>query len=157
LARVMLGSLSHSKIAILGVAFKPNSDDVRDSPALDIANKLFDEGAEVSVYDPAGNANASRRSPQLSYVTSMVDAVKNADLILLLTEWDEFKALTPEVLAAQTETRRIIDGRNILDAAMWEDSGWSVGSLGRRYSASEATERPASTALQLSSGPAAGG
>ncbi|SDX02323.1 UDPglucose 6-dehydrogenase [Arthrobacter sp. yr096] len=157
LARLMLGSLSQSRIAILGVAFKPNSDDVRDSPALDVAGKLFDEGAEVLVYDPAGNANASRRSPQLTYVTSMVDAVKNADLVLLLTEWDEFKALTPEVLSAHTETRRIIDGRNILDAARWEDAGWSVGSLGRRFPVSEETGRPASTALQLSLGPAAGG
>jgi len=155
LARVMLGSLSQSRIAILGVTFKPNSDDVRDSPALDIANKLFDEGAEVTVYDPAGNVNASRRSPQHHYVTSMADAVKNADLILLLTEWDEFKTLTPEGLAAQTGTRKIIDGRNILEARVWEDSGWSLGSIGRRYSATQAAERPHREQLQLSSGPSA--
>ena len=155
LARVMLGSLSQSKIAILGVAFKPNSDDVRDSPALDIANSLFEEGAEVSVYDPAGNVNASKRSPQHNYVSSMKDAVKGADLILVLTEWDEFKALTPEGLAAQTETRKIIDGRNILETRVWEDSGWSLASLGHRYPAVHATEVPLGEQLQLSSGPAA--
>lgn len=155
LSRVMLGSLSHSKIAILGVAFKPNSDDVRDSPALDIANSLFEEGAEVTVYDPAGNVNASKRSPQHHYVTSMEDAVKSADLILVLTEWDEFKALTPEGLAAQTETRKIIDGRNILQTRVWEDSGWSLAALGHRYPPEHATEEPLGEQLQLSSGPAA--
>ncbi|TQS93593.1 UDP-glucose/GDP-mannose dehydrogenase family protein [Arthrobacter sp. TS-15] len=155
LARVMLGSIPHSRIAILGVAFKPNSDDVRDSPALDIANRLFDEGAEVSIYDPAGNLNASRRSPQHNYVPSTEDAVRNADLILLLTEWDEFKALTPEVLSAQTGTRKIIDGRNILKVREWEDSGWSLGSLGRRYEANMATEDQPKPQLHMSSGPSA--
>ena len=154
LAREMLGSLSQSRIAILGVAFKPNSDDVRDSPALDIANRLFDEGAEVSIFDPAGNLNASRRSPQHHYVSSTEDAVREADLILLLTEWDEFKALTPEGLSVQTGTRKIIDGRNILRPQVWADSGWSVGSLGRRYVADQAIEGTPSEQLQMSSSPA---
>ncbi|MBT2588221.1 UDP-glucose/GDP-mannose dehydrogenase family protein [Arthrobacter sp. ISL-95] len=154
LARTMLGSLSQSRIAVLGVAFKPNSDDVRDSPALDIANRLSDEGAQVWIYDPAGNSNASRRSPQHHYVSSTEDAVKNADLVLLLTEWDEFKALTPEGLSVQTGTRKIIDGRNILQARVWEDSGWSVASLGRRYVTTQTTHRPPSEQLQMSSGPA---
>jgi len=134
LARVMLGSLAGCNVAILGVAFKPNSDDVRDSPALDIANRLSDEGAEVWIYDPKGNLNAALRSPQHHYAPSTEAAVKNADLILLLTEWEEFVSLTPEVLSAQTGTRKIIDGRNILRAHEWEESGWSVGSLGRRHS-----------------------
>ncbi|KUM35567.1 UDP-glucose/GDP-mannose dehydrogenase family protein [Arthrobacter sp. EpRS71] len=154
LARVMLGSLSQSRIAILGVAFKPNSDDVRDSPALDIANRLFDEGAEVWIYDPAGNANASRRSPQHTYAASTEDAVRNADLILILTEWDEFKALTAEGLSAKTRSRKIIDGRNILDAREWEGAGWTLGSLGRRYVANPVTGGLSREHLQLSSGPA---
>lgn len=155
LARVMLGSLSQCRIAVLGIAFKPNSDDVRDSPALDIADRLSEEGAEVAIYDPAGNQNAARRSPHHNYVTSTQDAVKNADLILLLTEWDEFKALTPEALAPHTGTRKIIDGRNILDARVWEDSGWSVASLGRRYVENQAIAGPPGEQLQMSSGPAA--
>lgn len=133
LSRSMLGSLSRRKIAVLGVTFKPDSDDVRDSPALDIANKLFEEGAEVSVYDPAGNANAHGRFPHLNYLGSMRDAVKNAELLLILTEWDEFKALTPESLAALTGARKVIDGRNILEHSIWDAAGWSLGSLGRRY------------------------
>ncbi|UKA49885.1 UDP-glucose/GDP-mannose dehydrogenase family protein [Arthrobacter sp. FW305-123] len=155
LARVMVGSLSQTRIAVLGVAFKPNSDDVRDSPALDIADRLADEGAQICIYDPAGNLNASRRSPQHNYVLSTEDAVKNADLILLLTEWDEFKALTPEGLSAQTGARKIIDGRNVLQAKAWEDSGWSVASPGRRFEANHLTNMPPSEQLQLSSGPAA--
>ncbi|MFE4196039.1 UDP-glucose dehydrogenase family protein [Paenarthrobacter sp. NPDC056912] len=154
LSRAMLGSLSQRKIAILGVTFKPDSDDVRDSPALDIAKKLFDEGAEVSVYDPAGNANAFNRFPQLNYMGSVRDAVKDAELILVLTEWDEFKALSPDVLAAQTSSRKIIDGRNILDFSMWEASGWSVGSLGRRWWPNTVVSRQTVSQLELSSGPA---
>ena len=92
LATEILGELAGKKIAVLGVTFKPDSDDVRDSPALDIAARLYGSGAEVTVYDPEGNANAAKRFPRLHYVDDTSTAVAEADLVLLLTEWPEFKA-----------------------------------------------------------------
>ncbi|MFJ4209287.1 UDP-glucose dehydrogenase family protein [Paenarthrobacter sp. NPDC089675] len=152
LSRSMLGSLSQRNIAVLGITFKPDSDDVRDSPGLDIANKLFEDGAEVTVYDPAGNANAHRRFPHLNYLGSLRDAVKNAELVLVLTEWEEFKALTPESLAALTPARKIIDGRNILEHSIWDDAGWSIGSLGRRYWPARNVPSQDAAQLEVSSG-----
>ena len=103
------------KIAVLGVTFKPDSDDVRDSPALDIAVRLYNAGAEVSVYDPKGNKNAAARFPRLDYATDLAEAVGGADVVLLLTEWAEFRQLTPGDLNPLVGSRRIIDGRNVLD------------------------------------------
>lgn len=134
LAETMLGDeLVGSKVAVLGVSFKPDSDDVRDSPALDVATRLFNAGAEVAVYDPKGNANAARRFPRLGYCDSLAEAVDGASLVLLLTEWDEFKALQPGDLDPRVLRKRIIDGRNVLDHAGWEAAGWSVAAMGRRY------------------------
>ncbi|GAB2738636.1 UDP-glucose dehydrogenase family protein [Sinomonas soli] len=140
LAEAMLGDLPGKKIAILGVAFKPDSDDVRDSPALDIAVRLFNSGADVSVYDPEGNANAARRFPRLGYVDSLDAAALDADLVLLLTEWNEFRQLKPEDLSNLTLGQKIIDGRNVLDSAEWEAAGWEFVALGRRH-ASASTNR----------------
>lgn len=133
LSRAMLGSLRDREIAVLGVTFKPDSDDVRDSPALDIAEKLRAEGASVSVYDPAGSANAHGRFPRIHYAASMEAAVAGAELVLVLTEWEEFRTLTPEMLASRTNARKIIDGRNVLQVSDWEAAGWSVGAPGRRF------------------------
>jgi UDPglucose 6-dehydrogenase len=131
-AEKLLGSLEGKRIAILGVAFKPNSDDVRDSPALDVATRLFTSGADVAVYDPAANANAARRFPRLDYVDSLASAVAGADLIMLLTEWPEFVNVDPKELAAVVSHKRMFDGRNVLDHEKWNNAGWDIVSLGQK-------------------------
>jgi UDPglucose 6-dehydrogenase len=133
LASSMLGELVSSKIAVLGAAFKPNSDDVRDSPALDVAVRLFDAGADVAVYDPKANGNAARRFPRLTYVDSINAAVADADLVMVLTEWKEFAELKPEDVQPLTRARKIIDGRNILQGTDWMEHGWEFAALGQRH------------------------
>lgn len=134
LAQTMLNDkLVGARIAVLGVTFKPDSDDVRDSPALDIAVRLFNAGADVLVYDPKGNKNAADRFPRLQYANDLPEAVKDADLVLLLTEWAEFKALVPTDLEELVATKRIIDGRNVLDRAPWRDAGWEIVRMGQHY------------------------
>lgn len=124
--------LNGAKIAILGVTFKPNSDDVRDSPALDVANRLYTAGAEVAVYDPKGNANAARRFPRLGYVDTLQKAVTGADLVILLTEWDEFKTMDPEYVGRLMNRKNIIDGRNVLNPDAWTAVGFTHAALGHR-------------------------
>ncbi|GAA1453872.1 UDPglucose 6-dehydrogenase [Nesterenkonia lacusekhoensis] len=133
LAENILGELAGKRIAVLGVTFKPLSDDVRDSPGLDVANRLYTAGAEVSVYDPEGNANAAKRFPRLGYVDSLTEAAQDADLVVLATEWNEFKALTPADLDELVAQKQFIDARNVLPAADWEKAGWSFAQLGRYY------------------------
>ena len=134
LATAMLtGRLVGKKIAVLGVTFKPDSDDVRDSPALEIAVELFNAGAEVFVYDPKGNKNAAGRFPRLHYVDDLHAAARDADLVLLLTEWAEFKTLVPRDLEPLVANRRIIDGRNVLARQLWRDEGWEITSMGEHY------------------------
>ncbi|MGP9659982.1 UDP-glucose dehydrogenase family protein [Arthrobacter sp. AOP36-C1-22] len=133
LAAEILGDLAGKKIAVLGVTFKPDSDDVRDSPALDIAARLYGSGADVTVYDPEGNANAAKRFPRLHYVDDTSTAVAEADLVMLLTEWPEFKALEPASLTSLVNKRRIIDARNVLDATSWEHAGWHFTALGQYF------------------------
>jgi UDPglucose 6-dehydrogenase len=125
------GSVRDRRIAVLGASFKPNSDDVRDSPALDVATKLDELGAQVIVTDPEANANAKARRPQLTFVASAQDAADGAELILLLTEWQEFVDLDPEALATLVHTPRILDGRNALDPGAWRAAGWTYRALGR--------------------------
>ena len=120
------------KIAVLGITFKPLSDDVRDSPGLDVAARLFNAGADVHVYDPQGSRNAAKRYPRITYTDTLDDAVTEAELVILTTEWEEFRALTPEDLNHQVTTRRIIDARNVLPAKDWEDAGWTFTQLGRK-------------------------
>ncbi|MEA5456983.1 UDP-glucose/GDP-mannose dehydrogenase family protein [Sinomonas sp. JGH33] len=133
LATSMLGELRSKRIAALGAAFKPNSDDVRDSPALDVAVRLFNAGADVAVYDPKANDNAARRFPRLHYVESLDEAVAEADLILVLTEWEEFARLTPRALGSVTTARKIVDARNVLSVREWIAEGWDFAALGRKY------------------------
>ncbi|MFC7402687.1 UDP-glucose dehydrogenase family protein [Citricoccus sp. GCM10030269] len=121
------------KIAILGVAFKPHSDDVRDSPALDVANRLYTAGADVAVYDPQGNANAAKRFPRLGYVDTLAKAIVGADLIVLLTEWDEFKTMDPHDVARLVDRPNIIDARNVLNPAAWIEAGFTHAALGHRF------------------------
>jgi UDPglucose 6-dehydrogenase len=125
------GSVYRTKIAVLGVTFKPESDDVRDSPALDVAVQLKGLGAEVVATDPEGIENARGRHPQLEYTSSTQEALRDAELVVLATEWREFRALDPEQTGRIVAARRIIDGRNVLDPAEWRAAGWHVRSLGR--------------------------
>ncbi|WP_255316411.1 UDP-glucose/GDP-mannose dehydrogenase family protein [Nesterenkonia sp. Act20] len=130
---ILSGDLTGKRIAVLGVAFKPLSDDVRDSPGLDVAVRLFSAGADVAVYDPEGNKNAAKRFPRLGYVDSMTEAVTNADLVVLTTEWNEFKGLVPADLESLVSQKQFIDARNVLDAAQWEGAGWRFAQLGRHF------------------------
>ena len=125
------GSLAGVRVAALGAAFKPNSDDVRDAPALDVARLLYLEGAIVSVYDPEANANAHRAYPDLNYVGSMAEAVEKADVVALLTEWSEFRNADPDTLGALVNHRRILDGRHALNANEYTAKGWQYRALGR--------------------------
>jgi UDPglucose 6-dehydrogenase len=125
------GSLLGKRVGVLGAAFKPNSDDVRDSPALNVAGQIQLQGAQVTVYDPRGNENAKKLFPTLSYADSAVEACEGADLVLHLTEWQEFREMDPAVLSAVVREKLIIDGRNALDPERWRAAGWVYGSLGR--------------------------
>ncbi|QOD02642.1 UDP-glucose/GDP-mannose dehydrogenase family protein [Pseudarthrobacter sp. BIM B-2242] len=125
------GSLLGKRVTVLGAAFKPESDDVRDSPALSIAAQLQLQGAVVTVTDPKALANAARRFPELHYVAGTSDAIQKADALLLLTEWQEYRDLDPYALADSVSSLRVLDGRNVLDAAKWRAAGWSYRGLGR--------------------------
>ena len=132
---VVRGELSEDltkyKIAVLGATFKPDSDDVRDSPALDIAAQLHAAGAEIVVHDPQGIEPARKRFPTLKYEEVVNDAVKDADLILHLTEWKEYRQIDPAALGLLVKSKIIIDGRNMLNRTMWRNAGWKFHALGR--------------------------
>ena len=123
--------MHQKRIAVLGVTFKPESDDVRDSPALDVAVQLKGLGAEVIATDPEGIENARRRHPQLDYTSSTREALRGADLVVLVTEWREYRNLDPVETGQLVADRRIIDGRNVLDPAAWRAAGWTYRGLGR--------------------------
>jgi UDPglucose 6-dehydrogenase len=125
------GSFGGMRVAVLGAAFKPDSDDIRDSPALDVAATMQRQGAAVTVYDPAAMDNARIKYPELGYRDSAVGAAKGADLVLLLTEWREFREMDPAELSDVVENKRILDGRNALDPAVWRAAGWTYRALGR--------------------------
>lgn len=132
LVRIDLGNdLKSKRIAVLGAAFKPDSDDVRDSPALDIAAQIATAGADVHVYDPKANANAKLRFPELNYAESIDACLRGADIVLHLTEWKEFRALDPIKVRGLVAQPNIIDGRNALDRSLWEKAGWHFRGLGR--------------------------
>jgi len=124
-------TLSGRRIGVLGAAFKPDSDDIRDSPALDVASRLHEAGAHVTVYDPAALANARRDYPALAYAESATEAATGADAVLHLTEWPEFREMDPAVLGAVVRRRNVVDGRNALDAERWRAAGWHYRALGR--------------------------
>ncbi len=116
---------------MLGLAFKPDSDDVRDSPALDVAVRLKGLGARVRATDPQAIETARRLHPQLDYAPTLAEAVADAEVVILVTEWAEYRVLTPEALGVLTPARTIIDGRNVLDPAAWRAAGWTYRGLGR--------------------------
>ncbi|MGN8049796.1 UDP-glucose dehydrogenase family protein [Curtobacterium sp. 22159] len=125
------GDVTGKRVAVLGLAFKPNSDDVRDSPALDIAGRLLGHGATVVAYDPEAVLTARRVHPELDYVESAADALRDADLVLVLTEWNEFRELDPADAAALVSTPVVIDGRNCLDRDAWTAAGFTYRGMGR--------------------------
>ncbi|MFF9481456.1 UDP-glucose dehydrogenase family protein [Streptomyces sp. NPDC014733] len=125
------GSFLGKRIAVLGATFKPDSDDVRDSPALNVAGQIHLQGGQVTVYDPKGMENARRLFPTLGYAAGALEAVRGADAVLHLTEWREFRELDPAVLGEVAAERRILDGRNALDPELWRKAGWSYRALGR--------------------------
>jgi UDPglucose 6-dehydrogenase len=123
--------LTKYKIAVLGATFKPDSDDVRDSPALDIAAQLHAAGAKVVVHDPKGIEPARKRFPTLAFEEDVRVAVKDADAILHLTEWKEYRELDPGAIGQLVKSKFLIDGRNMLDRDKWRSAGWRVHALGR--------------------------
>ncbi|GIT78861.1 UDP-glucose 6-dehydrogenase [Leifsonia sp. LS1] len=124
------GSVLNRRIGVLGAAFKPETDDVRDSPALNVAAALHLRGAQVVVYDPQARQTAQRLYPTLGYADSMADAVAGADVLVVLTEWDEFTTADPAALKALAAGRTVIDARNCLDQAAWSSAGWDVLAMG---------------------------
>ncbi|MFE1645855.1 UDP-glucose dehydrogenase family protein [Microbacterium sp. P01] len=126
------GAVFEKKITVLGAAFKPHSDDIRDSPALDVAVRLHGLGASVTVTDPAAIENARRAHPQLTYVEDRDEALRDADAVIVVTEWDEWRRdLSPEHASTLTSGRILVDGRNCMDAAAWRAAGWTYVGMGR--------------------------
>jgi UDPglucose 6-dehydrogenase len=125
------GELAGQRIAVLGLAFKPNSDDVRDSPSLTVCGRLAAEGAIVSAHDPVAMPNAASKEPRLRYAASISEAVQGADVVLHLTEWPDYRAIDPAALGRVVARRVIIDARCGLDAGLWSQAGWTVHVLGR--------------------------
>ncbi|MBA2550473.1 MAG: UDP-glucose/GDP-mannose dehydrogenase family protein [Nocardioidaceae bacterium] len=125
------GEIRGAAVTVLGAAFKAGSDDVRDSPALDVAATLHRRGADVVVYDPRACDGARRVHPELRYATDAVSACQGSELLLVLTEWEEFRGLDPVSLAQTVAVARVLDGRLVLDPAKWEQAGWQLCALGR--------------------------
>ena len=131
LARDLIGgSFTDCNVAILGAAFKPNTDDVRDSPALDVAAAIRSEGALVRVHDPRAADNARLKRPELDYCDEPDKACEGADLVLHLTEWNEYRQLDPVRLRSVVRAARILDGRNVLPLSQWRAAGWTARSMG---------------------------
>ncbi|CAM3177860.1 UDPglucose 6-dehydrogenase [Williamsia muralis] len=130
--RTLGGSLLGKRVAVLGAAFKPDSDDVRDSPALNIAGQIQLQGASVNVYDPKAMENSRILFPTLNYSTSLADACAGADVVLVLTEWQEFREANPFEIADIVRSKNVIDGRNCLDPVHWRSAGWQYTGTGRR-------------------------
>jgi UDPglucose 6-dehydrogenase len=125
------GSLAGKRVAVLGVAFKPDSDDIRESPSLAVCARLAAEKAIVSAHDPVAMPNAASKQPDLIYARSVSEAAAGADVVLHLTEWADYRAIDPAALAQVVARRVIIDARCCLDAGLWSEAGWSVRVLGR--------------------------
>ncbi|QEH93823.1 UDP-glucose/GDP-mannose dehydrogenase family protein [Dermacoccus abyssi] len=126
-----LGDVAGKPIAVLGAAFKPNSDDIRDSPALDVAERLVQLGADVRVHDPEALPVARANRPGPNYVDTVDEALDGAQIVLHLTEWKQYRELDPAEVATKVANKVVIDGRNALDGARWADAGFTVHSLGR--------------------------
>jgi UDPglucose 6-dehydrogenase len=140
LARDMVGgSFAGRDVAVLGAAFKPGSDDIRDSPALYVADAIAREGAQVRVHDPAALDNARAAFPELDYADDVPKACELADVVLHLTEWAQYRELDPARLATGVRHARLLDARNCLDRQRWTTAGWTVRSPGRHHGAADST------------------
>ena len=128
------GRLAGRRIAVLGITFKPDTDDLRDSPALDITSRLWARGADVRVVDPAAGPELRRRQPEMRVCDTVEEALTGVDAVLLLTPWKEFLRLDPVELRGIVASPAIIDGRNVLDPALWQESGWRYYGMGRGVS-----------------------
>ncbi|NAZ77004.1 nucleotide sugar dehydrogenase [Kineococcus sp. T13] len=125
------GSLIGKRVAVLGAAFKPLSDDIRDSPALNVAAQIRLQGGDVVLTDPAALDNARKSVPDISFAETVEDTVRGADVVLLLTEWKQYRDLEPAAISGLVKEKRILDGRNALDPARWRAAGWTYRALGR--------------------------
>ena len=130
-AAMLGGRVGGARVAVLGVAFKAGSDDVRDSPALDVAATLQARGARVRVYDPRAGVNAHRVQPALEVADGVEDACRDADLVLVLTEWPEFAGIDPVALLDVVAHPRVLDARLVLEPDKWCAAGWELHALGR--------------------------
>ena len=130
-AELLDGDVTGKKIAVLGAAFKPDSDDIRDSPALDVAGTLHEMGADVRVHDPKALDNARRTRPGPQYVDDVREALAGADVVLHLTEWREYRELDPAEIGDLVAGKKLLEGRNALDVDRWVAAGWDVKALGR--------------------------
>jgi UDPglucose 6-dehydrogenase len=126
------GSLLGKRVAVLGAAFKPDSDDIRDSPALNVAAQLQLQGAVVRVTDPAAVDNSRREWPHLDYAATAEEAAQRADAVLVLTEWQQYRELDPVAFGEVVAKKRVLDGRDALDRDAWTAAGWAYRALGRR-------------------------
>lgn len=131
LAQQTLGGVSGKRILILGAAFKPDTDDLRESAALDIAKQLADLGAKVVVHDPMALPALVRQHPQWAGDQDVFAAAAGAELVILATEWKQYRELDPSELGTKVSAKNVIDGRNLLDIARWQAAGWHVDALGR--------------------------
>ncbi len=136
------GSVLNRRIGVLGAAFKPQTDDVRDSPALNVAAALHLRGAQVVIFDPAAGGTGNRMFPTLTFVQSAEEALVGADAVLVLTEWPEFVGADPVAMGEIVHRKVVIDGRNCLDATAWRSAGWQLSSLGRTDAAASALRMP---------------
>ena len=125
------GKIYQRKVAVLGLSFKPESDDIRDSPALDVAVQLKGRGADVVAVDPKAIPNSMRKHPQLAYTEEVETALGGAHAVVLVTEWQQFRQLDPEWAGSLVKKRLIVDGRNCLDANAWRAAGWTYRGMGR--------------------------
>jgi UDPglucose 6-dehydrogenase len=130
-ATLLGGSFLGKNVAVLGAAFKPESDDVRDSPALNVAAAMHLKGASVRVHDPKAISNAKARFPTLTYCTALADACDRADLVVLATEWAEYRSIDPAAFKQVVREPRLLDTRNALEHEYWAEAGWQVCALGR--------------------------
>lgn len=130
-SKLLGGRFVGHKVAVLGAAFKPNSDDLRDSPALQVAQQIWSRGADLVITDPAAADALRQKRPNLQVVDIAAEAVQDADVVLLLTEWQEYRELDPVELRTLVRTPNIIDGRNVLDPARWTQAGWNYRGMGR--------------------------
>ena len=126
LGRELLGgTYAHKRVCVLGAAFKPNTDDVRDSPALAVAVAAHQEGAQVIMHDPVAMNSARRIHPEIEYADTIVTAAREADLVMLLTDWTDFEDMDPALLSGVVRSRNVLDGRNVLTPEHWRSAGWT--------------------------------